>query len=178
MVFPETFFNFIKSNKEKSIFYSRGLRFQCTGCGDCCRIPGGLVEVLPEEINQIAQYLHLSVSEMKRQYFLRDVNRWLMAENEDGGCIFLQGNACRVYPVRPMQCRTFPFWPENVQSLRTWESLKSFCPGIDQGEWYSAQEIREQVEIQKMHDRKLSQFKFPNEKKVHHMPQNEITNEK
>jgi Fe-S-cluster containining protein len=76
-----------------------------------------------------------------------------------------------------MQCRTFPFWPENVQSARAWEALKSFCPGIDEGDWHSPEEIREQVEIQKMYDRKLRQFNSPKEKSFHNMPQNEITKE-
>ena len=28
-----------------------------------------------------------------------------------------------------MQCRTWPFWPENMSS-KAWTSIAAFCPGV------------------------------------------------
>ena len=46
-----------------------------------------------------------------------------------------------MYPVRPKQCRTFPFWPENVRSRRNWLDLGKECPGVGTGEFYAREEI-------------------------------------
>ena len=60
-----------------------------------------------------------------------------------GACPFLQGKACGVYEGRPSQCRTWPFWPENMNA-RTWSrEIRSFCPGVDQGKLYTPEEIRD-----------------------------------
>lgn len=58
------------------------------------------------------------------QWYLRD------SENQ---CRFLVGGKCSVYEDRPTQCRTFPFWPENVDP-KSWKRISEVCPGIDQGE--------------------------------------------
>ena len=34
-----------------------------------------------------------------------------------------------VYPVRPAQCRTWPFWNSNLESEETWKEVVSVCPG-------------------------------------------------
>jgi hypothetical protein len=58
-------------------------------------------------------------------------------------CCFLDGTRCAVHEVRPEQCRTWPFWPENMNP-RTWrEEVEPFCGGIGKGRLYSPAEIRE-----------------------------------
>jgi hypothetical protein len=65
-------------------------------------------------------------------------------------CIFLDrktipGKAiCGVYRARPTQCRTWPFWPENLRSEKTWETVKRVtpCPGMNTGKLYPVEEIR------------------------------------
>ena len=38
-------------------------------------------------------------------------------------CVFLKEDpergrkTCSIYPVRPLQCRTWPFWPENLAEI-------------------------------------------------------------
>ena len=55
-------------------------------------------------------------------------------------CVFLDretlpGKAiCRVYRSRPQQCRTWPFWNENLESPRRWAEAGRICPGIDRGQ--------------------------------------------
>jgi hypothetical protein len=64
-------------------------------------------------------------------------------------CPFLRGTRCAVYPVRPIQCRTFPFWRENLRSHEEWERLSQFCPGIDAGEHHDLEAIRRDIDARK-----------------------------
>jgi len=74
-------------------------------------------------------------------------------ETEHGfDCIFLDratapGRAlCGVYRSRPSQCRTWPFWEQNLGSRRVWEETKKRvpCPGMDatEGRLHTLVEIR------------------------------------
>jgi Fe-S-cluster containining protein len=57
-------------------------------------------------------------------------------------CAFLQAdNRCAIYPVRPKQCATWPFWRENLTKA-VWETeVARDCPGIGKGPLHSAREI-------------------------------------
>ena len=48
-------------------------------------------------------------------------------------CPFLEGHGCSIHPAKPTQCRTFPFWPELVESKREWNRTGKYCPGIGKG---------------------------------------------
>jgi Fe-S-cluster containining protein len=56
-------------------------------------------------------------------------------------------NGCKIYDVRPSQCRTFPFWKSNLESMAEWEKLKRTCPGIDKGKLYSLEDIEDNLKI-------------------------------
>lgn len=98
--------------------------FQCRRCGNCCR-HAGEVRVTEPEISSIAAFLALPESEFTSQYTrLRSDRRGLaLTERDDGTCTFLDltSFACRLHPVKPAQCRDFPF---------TWryEDLERICP--------------------------------------------------
>ena len=49
---------------------------------------------------------------------------------------------CLVRSSRPSQCRTWPFWPENIRSPRDWARAGRRCPGIDKGPLHSLEEIQ------------------------------------
>jgi Fe-S-cluster containining protein len=54
----------------------------------------------------------------------------------------LKGDDCSIHEIKPMQCRTYPFWPENLQSEKTWLAEKSYCEGIGpEGDPYRAPDI-------------------------------------
>jgi Fe-S-cluster containining protein len=39
-----------------------------------------------------------------------------------GGCVFLSANGqCGIYETRPLQCRTYPFWPSLLATPEDWE---------------------------------------------------------
>jgi Fe-S-cluster containining protein len=52
---------------------------------------------------------------------------------------------CTIYPVRPLQCRTWPFWTDNLSSPDAWNRAAQTCPGMNRGKQYdfvSVEEIR------------------------------------
>ncbi len=120
-------------------WYGEGLPFQCTQCGHCCRIEG-YVWISSAEIEQIAEFLGLEVKEFRRRYLMRVGKKWSLKEKKNFDCVFWD-EGCTVYPVRPSQCRTFPFWPENLQNVETWLEIVEECPGSGTGRVYSFEEI-------------------------------------
>jgi len=117
-------------------FECQPLRFECTRCGRCCVSGGGYYVFLNRnEAEEIRNYLGLSIGWFRRRYLrcLRDGER-VASWRDDGGCIFLASQGgCSIYPVRPLQCRTYPFWPEIVNRRRDWRRESRRCEGIDRG---------------------------------------------
>lgn len=113
-------------------WYSEGLRFKCTGCGQCCTGEPGYVWISPEEITTIAT--HLGISEAKfLQTYTRSIfgRRSLREDLVSFDCVFLKGRQCQIYPARPLQCRTFPWWKENLTSPEAWKEVARRCEGVD-----------------------------------------------
>jgi len=54
---------------------------------------------------------------------------WILRRKRNGDCIFLEKDThrCRVYPVRPMLCSTYPFYVEGLR-LQTCECEGLGCP--------------------------------------------------
>jgi len=47
--------------------------------------------------------------------------------------ITLARRGCSIYPVRPLQCRTWPFWDTNLASKSAWDRAAQRCHGMDHG---------------------------------------------
>ena len=135
--------------EEMKPFYEyQALHFSCTACGDCC-ITGNdyYVYLSTREAERLRKYLELSRSWFRRRYLERLDNGDLVAASEDDGrCVFLDENRnCSVYPVRPLQCRTYPFWPELAGSSRAWQREARRCEGINCGNAVPLARIRRSV---------------------------------
>ena len=125
-----------------SVFYSKGLRFSCIGCGRCCTIPDGVVFLEGEDIRNLAQYLGISEEEFLQKYTHTEGKFVVLNDFPNGECIFYRrGEGCAVYPARPRQCRTFPFWDSILSSPERWDEMAKQCPGINRGKLYSCEEI-------------------------------------
>lgn len=127
-------------------FAPKGLRFTCTGCGDCCRAPG-VVEFDGATLQRMAHHLDQSVAVFQARHSVQwdpGASRFWVDVPPDSACPLLDGDRCRVHPVKPVQCRTFPFWPEVIQSRRTWERTAQGCPGMDhpEADWVPWSEVR------------------------------------
>jgi len=117
-------------------FERQPLRFSCTRCGRCCIAGGGYhVYLSRQEAEGIRAHLQLSSGWFRRRYLRRLATGELVAASGgEGRCVFLRPDGrCRVYPVRPLQCRTYPFWPEVAGSAAAWKREARRCEGIDRG---------------------------------------------
>lgn len=117
------------------VWFKEGLRFTCTGCGQCCTKEPGYVWVSEEEVRQMADHLAISPGEFKKRY-TRDVfgRTSLREDSKNFDCIFLKEKRCQIYASRPRQCKTFPWWKENVATKEAWEETARRCEGINHPE--------------------------------------------
>lgn len=119
--------------QEDKPWYSKGLKFECTGCGKCCTGSPGYVWVSKEEIAAIAEYLKIPVDKFVIRYLKKVGKRHSLVEfSKNYDCVFLKDNRCSIYPVRPTQCRTFPWWAQNLSSPEAWQEAAKYCEGITQ----------------------------------------------
>ena len=125
---------------QRSYFFDEGIRFECRRCGACCTGDPGVVCVNAEEIADIAAYLGMSVSQVVGMFLHPWENGHRIKEDGNGRCLFFT-DGCRIYSVRPMQCRTFPFWFANLRSESRWNKIDRQCPGIGSGRRYTKDEI-------------------------------------
>ncbi len=131
---------------EQTPWYADGLRFECTRCGRCCQ-GEGYVWVRPERIRAIAEFLGLTTTAFARRYVRRVNGRLSLVEKDRADCVFWdRETGCEIYSVRPVQCRTFPFWPEHLESPEAWKGLAAEVPGIGRGRRHDAREIRRRRE--------------------------------
>ena len=134
----------------KKPWYSNGLRFKCTQCGDCCTGAPGYVWVNKAEIASLAAALGEEDVAQFEQKFVRKVGiRKSLKEFADGACVFFDTDArrCTVYAARPRQCRTWPFWESNLRTEEAWQQTCEVCPGSGRGKLYQLQEIEQQRSV-------------------------------
>ena len=133
-------------------WYRDGLKFACTGCGDCCTGAPGYVWVSRAEIETLAAAVGLDAEEFERQ-FVRTVGvRRSLIEFDNDDCVFFdnESRGCRVYAARPRQCRMWPFWPSNLASPSTWDDTAQRCPGCNRGRVVPSDRILAQVQAMRV----------------------------
>lgn len=113
-------------------WYKEGLRFKCTGCGECCTGAPGYVWVTLAEADEIAKTLNITQEEFIKKYTRRIGSRLSLKEHPGNfDCVFLKGKRCEIYHQRPKQCRTFPWWKEQLKSKEAWDEAAERCEGIN-----------------------------------------------
>lgn len=141
----------------ESPWYAKGLRFECTQCGNCCTGPPGAVWFTAPECRAMAAVLGLDEATFRRRHARKVDGRWTLRETltEHGyDCVFLDRESqpgiagCRLYEARPSQCRSWPFWPENLESKASWDSARTQtpCPGMGHGPLISVESITAQLQ--------------------------------
>ncbi len=146
----------------QSEWFGDGLRFSCTCCGNCCTGGPGFVWISEAEIARLADYLRLSVAQTIEKYCRRIDGRFSLKETRTVAgkydCVFLKEikvglrsgedktivqtqRICEIYPARPLQCRTWPFWKGNLQSPQAWQAQTRTCPGMNTGQLYQKRQI-------------------------------------
>jgi Fe-S-cluster containining protein len=99
----------------------------------------------------MADHLGLTLAAFTRKYCQRTNGFFHLKEDgKNPDCAFLKDKRCSIYEARPIQCRTWPFWPD-VMNAKTWKKeVVSFCPGVGKGPIVQAVKIkaalREQIQ--------------------------------
>ncbi len=106
----------------------------CESCGgSCCTGESGYIWVKHDEIEKIADFVNLRVEDFATMYLKKVKHRYSLREKklapENYACVFFdeKNRGCSIYPVRPLQCRTFPFWEQFKDDE---EEVRKECPGI------------------------------------------------
>jgi len=123
-----------------------GLRFECQpGCTNCCE-QQGFVYLTEDDLDHIAKYIGMTPREFEQRHVYRTKHLLRLRVPRHQQCIFLRDGGCSIHAVKPVQCRTFPFWPELVGNKREWKKTAAWCPGIGKGELVQIETARERAQ--------------------------------
>lgn len=113
-------------------WYKSGLPFKCTGCGKCCEGSPGYIWVSKKEVEEIATFLKISIEKLTEKYLIQVGDKLSIRDLKHANyrCVFLKDSKCQIYPVRPIQCRTYPFWPNILKNSKEWNQEANVCEGI------------------------------------------------
>lgn len=137
-------------------WYRNGLRFQCTECGRCCTGSPGYTWLNEDEIVAIANHLNLPIQAFADKYLRKVGSRWALLEHPVSfACVFLKDKKCAIYSVRPTQCRTYPWWLNNLTSKEAWEKAACECEGIQKGEPVPFEKIESSLNEQMEYEQTL-----------------------
>jgi Fe-S-cluster containining protein len=128
-------------------WYADGLHFACQpDCGKCCTRHGDYdyVYLEREDVARLASHFGMPIREFRSRWTKRDDGHTIL-KMDGPACPFLDGSRCTVYPARPRQCDSFPFWPENLKSRERWDELGTFCPGVGKGDFIPLHVIRQNL---------------------------------
>lgn len=130
--------------------WTEGLRFKCTLCHACCRHDPGYVFLSSEDIHRLCTFLKIDESEFLQTYCrcvdLGSGPVYSLKEKPNYDCVFWD-QGCTVYPGRPLQCQTYPFWGKVVATELSWKRESQFCPGINQGPEVPREKIEEYLRL-------------------------------
>jgi uncharacterized protein len=108
--------------------------FNCQKCSACCRHEPGAVFLRKEDVELITNFLYIPEEDLLKKYcrglLKGEKNIVALKEKANYDCIFWD-KKCTIYEARPLQCRTFPYWPFLVESQKDWNEECYRCPGIN-----------------------------------------------
>ena len=119
------------------------LKFECqAGCTNCCT-QKGFVYLTEADLARMAKFLKMRPADFERRHVYRTKTLLRLRMPRHTQCHFLREDGCSIHPVKPTQCRAFPFWPELVDDKREWRKTAAYCPGIGKGQLVQIENARQ-----------------------------------
>lgn len=129
-----------------------GYKFSCQRCLYCCSVEPGYVFLSQKDVDEISSYLKIEKNEFIAIYcrYVDYGEYYLVSlkEKDNYDCVFLSPSGCAIYPVRPLQCATYPFWPSIIKDKRSWNEEMKSCPGLGKGEEMDPNYVKECIVAQ------------------------------
>jgi hypothetical protein len=123
------------------------MRFQCqAGCIRCCE-QKGFVYVNRDDIARLAEHLKITLAEFKRLYLCGTAPLLRFRKPRQKQCPFLLADGCSVHAVKPLQCSSFPYWPELLANAEERREAALYCPGMNKGPLVNIESARETAEM-------------------------------
>ncbi len=121
--------NFVE-RRLKAIAQDVEEKIDCTSCANCCRV--ATTPVTERDAERLARFLRVKLSAFLRDYTVETEDEGRILNRNENGCVFLEGNLCSVYEVRPNTCELFPHLVKGNGSLlsRLWHmpDRAVYCP--------------------------------------------------
>jgi Fe-S-cluster containining protein len=120
-----------------SFNYPRGVRFQCQRCATCCGDTETRVRhilLLRFEADRISKAKSQPINEFAGEIedhepYVYEISK----KSEERKCVFLKGNHCEIYTLRPLICRFYPFELKTTKNGKYEFSYTEECRGIGKG---------------------------------------------
>ena len=103
--------------------------FSCQQCGDCCKGYGGTY-ISSADMRAIADHIGMAPEQFEKKFCDQSGGRLLLAQQENGFCVFWRDKMCGIHPVKPKMCREWPFIRSVFKEPSNWKKMASMCPGI------------------------------------------------
>jgi uncharacterized protein len=121
--------NFVE-RRLKAIAQATEEGIDCTACANCCRL--ATTQVSERDVERLAKHFRITIAAFQAQYTVESQEEGRILKREANGCVFLQGNLCSVYEVRPQTCELFPHLVKGAGSIlsRMWHmpDRAVYCP--------------------------------------------------
>jgi Fe-S-cluster containining protein len=106
-------------------------RIDCRECAECCRVTE--VELAERDVEHLSRFLGMREKDFLEEYTMQgSEGELILKRTEKEGCVFLDGNDCRVYEARPGNCERFPHLLRGSGSIpsRMWQFVDraTYCP--------------------------------------------------
>lgn len=130
--------------EEVEFYYPMDVRWDCIRCGACC----GDVDKRERMIRLLDKDMDRIEEVTDEEYY----EEWdegsftgLMLKNE-GKCVFLASEGCRIYDNRALLCRMYPFWLEKQEDLFVF-GIDGDCPGQGNGKLLDEEFFRKLLQM-------------------------------
>jgi Fe-S-cluster containining protein len=121
--------NFVE-RRFKAIAQKTEEAIDCTSCANCCRV--ATTQITERDVERLAKHFRLSTAAFQTAYTVETPEEGRILKRDGNGCVFLDGNLCSVYEVRPHTCELFPHLVKGPGSMlsRMWHmpDRAVYCP--------------------------------------------------